>query len=246
MGHFYITGDTHGNQYKWVEQIEPVLSPVDKILVCGDFGVGFWNGRYWTEEMFYDFLEKQKYIVLFIDGNHEDFPKLYNYPVEIWNGGRVHKIRKNVIHLMRGEIYHIDGQSIFVMGGGYSIDKYRRTEGVSWWSQEMPSEEEYQNALSNLKQVNYQVDYIITHMASSETVYYLSTLRHLGIKNSVTEELPLATFLDNVQHKVLYRHWYFGHFHVDVGLWKNQTAIFNSVRELVSGRNIRQWDTYEG
>ena len=37
----YITGDTHGNQYKWVEQIESVISPADIILVCGDFGVGF-------------------------------------------------------------------------------------------------------------------------------------------------------------------------------------------------------------
>ena len=67
----YITGDTHGNQYKWVEQIESVISPADIILVCGDFGVGFWNGRYWSEETFYDFLSEQKYTVLFIDGNHE-------------------------------------------------------------------------------------------------------------------------------------------------------------------------------
>lgn len=37
----YITGDTHGNQYKWVEQIESVISPADIIIVCGDFGVGF-------------------------------------------------------------------------------------------------------------------------------------------------------------------------------------------------------------
>lgn len=48
----YITGDTHGNQYKWVEQIEPVLSPSDTLIVTGDFGVGFWNGRYWSEETF--------------------------------------------------------------------------------------------------------------------------------------------------------------------------------------------------
>ena len=41
MEHFYITGDTHRNQYKWVEQIEPILSPADKILVCGDFGVQY-------------------------------------------------------------------------------------------------------------------------------------------------------------------------------------------------------------
>lgn len=135
----YITGDTHGNQYKWVEQIAPVLTASDTILVCGDFGVGFWNGRYWSEETFYDFLEEQEYTVLFIDGNHEIFEKLYSYPVEMWCGGRVHKIRSNVILLMRGEIYTIDGHSIFVMGGGYSIDQYRRAEGVSWWPQEMPS-----------------------------------------------------------------------------------------------------------
>lgn len=159
----FITGDTHGNQYKWVEQIESVLYPTDIILVCGDFGVGFWNGRYWSEETFYDFLNEQEYIVLFIDGNHENFDKLYSYLVEIWCGGTVHKIRSNVIQLMRGEIYCIEGCSIFVMGGGYSIDKYRRIEGVSWWPQEMPSEEEYNNALENLSEVDFKVDYIITH-----------------------------------------------------------------------------------
>ena len=242
----YVTGDTHGNQYKWVEQIETVLSPSDIILVCGDFGVGFWNGRYWSEETFYDFLSEQEYTVLFIDGNHENFDKLNSSPVKIWSGGKVHKIRNNVIHLMRGEVYCIEGNTIFVMGGGYSIDKYRRTEGVSWWPQEMPSEAEYNNAIANLQRENYQVDYIITHTAPSETVYYLSTLRSLGIKNNVTEELPLTTFLDDIQRKVYYRHWYFGHFHVDVELWRNQTAVLSSVRELVSGRIVRQWEPYEG
>ena len=91
----YTVGDTHGNQYKWVEQIEPILSPSDIILICGDFGVGFWNGRYWSEETFYDFLSEQEYTVLFIDGNHENFDKLNSYPVETWCGGNVHKIRNN-------------------------------------------------------------------------------------------------------------------------------------------------------
>lgn len=66
---------------------------------------------------------------------------------------------------MRGEVYCIEGNTIFVMGGGYSIDKYRRTEGVSWWPQEMPSEEEYHNAIMNLEKVGNHVDYIITHTA---------------------------------------------------------------------------------
>jgi hypothetical protein len=242
----YVTGDTHGNQYKWVEQIAPVLSAGDTILVCGDFGVGFWNGRYWSEEMFYDFLSEQAYTVLFIDGNHENFAKLNGYPVEAWCGGRVHKIRQNVIHLMRGEVYGIEGSTVFAMGGGYSIDKYRRTEGVSWWPQELPAAEEYRSALANLENVHNRVDFIVTHTAPSESVYYLSTLRQLGIKRDVVEELPLTTFLDEIQRKVTYQHWYFGHFHVDVELWRNQTAILSAVREFKTGKIVRQWEPYEG
>jgi len=240
----YITGDTHGNQYKWVEQIEPVLSSGDMIIVNGDFGIGFWNGRYWSEEAFFDFISEQEYTVLFVDGNHENFDKLNSYPVEMWNSGKVHKIRHNLMHLMRGEVYCIDGITIFAFGGGYSIDKYRRQENISWWPQEMPSEEEYRNAEQNLKKVNDQVDYIITHTAPSESVYYLSTIRRLGIKNDVSEERPLTAFLDDIQRRVSYRHWYFGHFHVDAELWRNQTAMLNTVRELESGKAVYQRDSY--
>lgn len=242
----YITGDTHGNQDNWKEQVEPVLSPGDIILVCGDFGVGFWNGRLGSEEAFYDFLNEQEYYVLFIDGNHENFDKLNSYPVETWRGGKVHKIRRNIIHLMRGEVYCVEENTIFVMGGGYSIDKYRRTEGVSWWQDEMPSEEEYNNARMNLERVGNHVDYIITHTAPSETVYYLSTLRSLGIKNDVVQEQPLTSFFDEIQRNAAYKHWFFGHFHVDMELWRNQTALLNSVRELETGKVVRQWDLYEG
>lgn len=242
----YVTGDTHGNQYKWVEQIDTILNAEDTILVCGDFGIGFWNGRYWSEEMFFDYLSEQKYTILFIDGNHENFEKLNSYPEEMWSDGRVHKIRNNVIHLIRGETYYIEDNSFFVMGGGHSIDKSYRAEGVSWWPQEMPSEEEYNNARENLEKINYHVDYIITHTAPSETVYYLSTLHNLGIKNNCTEELPLTTFLDDIQRNTLYQHWYFGHFHTDLDLWRNQTAIFSSVRDLKNGKIIKIWNPYEG
>lgn len=109
----------------------------------------------------------------------------------------------------------------------------------------MPSEEEYLNAEENLKKVDHQVDFIITHTAPSESVYYLSTIRSLGIRNDVAEELPLTTFLDGIQHQVKYKHWYFGHFHVDTKLWRNQTAMLNSLRELKSGKVIRTWNSYE-
>lgn len=241
----YVTGDIHANQYKWVEQIHPALSSGDILIVNGDFGIGFWNGRYWSEETFFDWISEQEYTVLFVDGNHENFNKLNDYPVELWNGGRVHKIRHNLIHLMRGEVYNIDGISVFAFGGGYSIDKYRRQENVSWWRQEMPSEEEYKNAEKNLQKVDYQVDYIITHTAPSESVYYLSVMQRLAVNKNVVEEQPLNTFLDHIRQQVTYKHWYFGHFHIDIELWRNQTAVLSSIRELETGRIVKQWNSYE-
>lgn len=240
----YDTGDVHANQYKWVEQIHPALSSGDILIVNGDFGIGFRNGN-WSEETFFDWISEQEYTVLFVDGNHENFNKLNEYPVELWNGGRVHKIRHNLIHLMRGEVYNIDGISVFAFGGGYSIDKYRRQENVSWWRQEMPSDEEYKNAEKNLQRVDYQVDYIITYTAPSESVYYLSVMQRLAVNKNVVEEQPLNTFLDHIRQKVTYKHWYFGHFHIDIELWRNQTAVLSTIRELETGRIVKQWNSYE-
>lgn len=110
----------------------------------------------------------------------------------------------------------------------------------------MPSDEEYRNAIANLDKVGNNVDYIITHTAPSETVYYLSTLRSIGIKNDVVQEQPLTSFLDEIQRKVTYKRWHFGHFHVDMELWRSQTALLRCVRELETGKIVRQWDSYEG
>lgn len=98
-----VTGDTHGNQDRWLNQIHPALSAGDIIIIAGDFGVGFWNGRHFSEETFYDWLEQQNYTVLFVDGNHCDFDKLQRYPTAKWCGGKVHQLRRNLLHLMRGK-----------------------------------------------------------------------------------------------------------------------------------------------
>lgn len=238
----YITGDTHAIQEKWVEQIHPVLKSGDTLIVAGDFGVGFWDGRYWSEELFYDWIAEQPYTVLFCDGNHCNFDRLKAYPISEWQGGKVHFLRRNLIHLMRGEVYDIDDQKVFVFGGGYSLDQYRREEGRDWWPQEMPSEEEYANAERNLDRCGRKVNVIITHTAPSETVYAMSTIRSLRIRNDVYKEMPLTAALDNIRRTVSYARWYYGHFHVDREMWRNQTAVFNTIREMNTGKIVRQWD----
>ena len=239
----YVTGDTHGgdnSRILWQHYLIPFLSPGDTLIVTGDFGIGFHDTASQTEEQFLDFLAAQPVTILFCDGNHEDFHKLAAYPVLEWCGGHVHQLRPNVLHLIRGEIFEIEGKTLLVMGGGYSLDRSSRIEGYDWWPQEMPSKAEYDNCLTNLEKHQYQVDYILTHTAPCESVEYLSRIPSLGIKSYVPEELPLTSFLETLRRDVTYTHWYFGHFHVDREIWRKQYALLDDIRELHSGDWVKK------
>ena len=102
----------------------------------------------------------------------------------------------------------------------------------------MPDEAEYKNALKNLKAYEFKVDYILTHTAPNDTVEYMSHMGR-GIKSAVVEELPLNGFLRWIEDSVEYKKWYFGHFHIDAELWKNQYALLEGVRELKTGKLLK-------
>lgn len=122
----YITGDCHGNFERFNKSIFPEqeeMTKDDYVIICGDFG-GVWhkNAESNEETMVLDWLDCKSFTTLFVDGNHENFDRLYQYPVEEWYGGKVHKIRPSVYHLMRGQIFEIDGKSIYAFGGASSHD----------------------------------------------------------------------------------------------------------------------------
>lgn len=196
-GRIYVTGDCHGSFSRFDTKNFKQQKDMDKedyVIICGDFG-GIWStdaenrqDKYWLE-----WLENKSFTTLFVDGNHENFDRLNSYPIEVWNGGKVHKIKSSIIHLMRGQVFSIAGKKIFTFGGAQSHDiqggileaddpLYRekkralnrkgipyRINHVSWWKEELASEEEMQEAMKNLEAHNYEVDYIITHCCSSDT-----------------------------------------------------------------------------
>ena len=218
----FLTGDTHGDP-KRIRSVRRTLrgelSPADFLVVLGDFGFVF-NGRE-AETAALDALSRMRTTFLFVDGNHENFDRLSAYPEEDWCGGRIHRVRRNVLHLMRGHVFTIEGNRYFVMGGAYSMDKPWRTEGRSWWPGEMPSHAEYETARANLLACGHRVDFVLTHTAPLQTI----ALFHEGHPR----EMPLGAFLDWVRETTEHRAWYFGHMHRDVGLWRNQTCVYEEV-----------------
>lgn len=221
------TGDTHGERsHYWSYREDKNWGAGDYVIVCGDFGFLFRCDE--KEKDFLDKVEQRPYTLLFVDGNHENFPAISRYPEEIWNGGRVHRIRKNVFHLMRGQVFTIQGKKIFTFGGAASIDKEVRVPGRSWWPGEIPNAGEYAEAEANLKKYNWQVDYIFTHTAPREII------RMMGYVPG-EDDMELTGFLEYVMHKAEYRHWYFGHWHEDRAVTDKFTALWYDVCALGKG-----------
>lgn len=183
----YLTGDTHGDALRLVKSNTQhyKFTAADTVIICGDFGL-IWSGSRGENQQL-DFLASKPFTVLFVDGNHENFDLLAQYPVEQWNGGKVHRIRPNILHLMRGQVFTIAGKTFFTMGGASSHDidagilepndphfyeKEKRLRAMramyrvnhySWWKEELPSSEELDEGRTNLDAYGWRVDYIITH-----------------------------------------------------------------------------------
>ena len=69
-----------------------------------------------------DWLERLPFTLAFVDGNHENYDAIESYHVEEWHGGKIQRIRPHVLHLMRGQIFELEGYRFFTMGGARSHD----------------------------------------------------------------------------------------------------------------------------
>ena len=225
----FVTGDTHGlqdyNKLHLFAGRHPGLTKDDYVIIAGDFGA-IWSNETLVEELRY--YTQLPFTVLFIDGNHENFDLLATFPEEVWKGGRVHRIKPDIIHLMRGQVFEIDGKTIFTFGGATSIDKAYRIEGRSWWKQELPTFEELDEGFANLKRYGNKVDYIITHSCGQRALTYPQLRVTAGIMASCPESHLLSNFEDIVDFK----HWYFGHFHIDAILSDRYTVLYQEVVQL--------------
>ena len=180
------------------------------------------------EEARLDWLEAQPWTTLFIDGNHENFDIIDALPVDEWHGGRVHHVREHIIHLMRGEIFTIEGVSFFCVGGGRSIDQRWRTPHVSWWEQEVPGEEERAYIAARAAELG-SVDYILTHVPPTGCYeeYRSRWSGFWGPSDEWTDWLE-----EHIANKLRFTQWFFGHLHFDLADERPYTLLFNKIYRL--------------
>ena len=134
----YLTGDTHGELDRFKHGKLRWLGKRDVVLVLGDFGF-VWDGSK-AEQKKLDWLRKRPYTLLFLDGSHENYDLLAQYPTVELFGGKVQALGGNVYHVCRGSVLELEGKTYLCFGGAESQDKDDREPGVNWWKQEMRGE----------------------------------------------------------------------------------------------------------
>ena len=164
---------------------------------------------------------------LLMVSNHENFDLLAQYPITEWHGGHVQFIRPHVIHLMRGQIFDINGLTFFCMGGARSIDKEYRLTGISWWPQEEPSWTEMDEGLSNLEAHNNTIDFILAHTAPGAIAQIV--VNGYGYANE-----PLNSYLNMVVSQTTFKKMFIGHFHIDRIVHERFHFLYDDIVEITA------------
>lgn len=244
----FITGDCHGNYRRFSTEIFPeqkAMTKDDYVIVCGDFG--FWDNskeqQYWRK-----WLTKKSFTTLWVDGNHENYDLLKEIPVLDWNGGKVQLISDSIIHLMRGQVFELQGKKFFTFGGARSHDirdgileptdrnfkqEYKklrtrhalfRVNHQSWWKEEMPDEAEMQEGRENLEKNNWTVNYIVTHCTASSVQASFSYGRF--------EPDPLTNYFEEIRQKCKFKKWFFGHYHENWNVSDKDILIYEQILRI--------------
>lgn len=150
-----FAGDWHGNANfatRVMTHLELKNVKPDAVIHTGDFGYNFSDEYLDTVNGLAASLGT---VVMFVDGNHENFDWLLQQPV---SRDGVRRLRERVWHLPRNFRWTWQGLKFGALGGAVSVDQHHRMRGVSWWPQEQITMPELVSAA-----MLGPVDVLVTH-----------------------------------------------------------------------------------
>lgn len=247
-------GDTHGNT-AWVKRVFEHYADqnIDRIVQLGDFGI--WPGAAGVKfrEKVSKYAEKYGIPVYFIDGNHEDFDKLWGKLTQnstlhngddILNSAGFLEILPGLFYIPRGTVWEWDGIRFAGVGGAVSIDReyrlsYERATGQKiWWEQEQLTD--YDQSVIEL--FDGTVDVLVSHDTYinpvSDTSWYKND------PESTAHRLKMLDVVSHLQPRVnIHGHYHYRHTTQDyralvVGLGKDDDGFRNACLVVDTARGL--------
>ena len=217
----YITGDTH-RDFSRLDKME--FNKDDLLIILGDAGINYCLNE--EDNKFKKYLKKYNVKMFCIRGNHEERPENISTYKEInMFGGKVYieEDYPNLIFAKDGEEYNIDGKSVLVIGGAYSVDKeYRIIRGYKWFRDEQLTKEEMDTIYNRVKEKHF--DIVLTHTCPYK--YEPVEVFLSGIDQSKVDK-SMEHFLDKIEDSIKYDKWYCGHYHTEKGIEKIEFMFEN-------------------
>lgn len=184
-----LIGDVHGKYTPY----KKIISSCPASLQVGDMGVGF--RKYYAGEIkhsqnppYYKMSQGEHY---FIRGNHDNPTDCKTHPFWVPDG-TTHK-------------------GMFCVGGGLSIDREHRTEGLDWWRDEELSYSDFQKIIqlySDLKP-----DVVVSHECPEEIAALVCVaFNKFKFEDYSITRQALQRMFEIHQPKF----WFFGHWHYDI------------------------------
>lgn len=202
---YNLIGDVHCN-WRVLKSLVANIPRNEQIIQVGDLGIGF-NVPIIGER---DYSDPKEFApnFRFIRGNHDN-PAACQLRTEYLGDYGYNKPLK-----------------IFFVGGGFSIDRDKRVEGMDWWRDEELSYEDFQKMLNLYEKV--KPDFVISHEAPSRLCNKNSMISHLSVQEHSRTSQALDIMLDIHWPK----RWVFGHYHRHLGA-------------IINGTHFICLDTYE-
>ena len=158
MKKYLFLGDTHDDIDFAESAAKLAREHGAEIIQLGDWG--FLGPATPQLEELSDMLIGRGVTMRFVDGNHDDHPRLKKLRGRVRVRGV--EIAKNVIYQPRGSVHEDDdGTRFLFVGGAPSIDRARRVEGESWWPEEVIAATDLDLALS----AKAPIHVLVTHDA---------------------------------------------------------------------------------
>lgn len=232
----YITGDTHNitdmsnlssnNMKLCCMEQGADFDGITTAIVLGDFGLP-WNicpvdseGIHpvnKTDRYLLNWYKQKPFKILAVQGNHDNYDMIKKLPEVEMFGSKVLKISDNIFCLKRGEIYQIEDKTFLVLGGALSDDKAYRKAHESWWPKEEWSDEERIKCIERIERIKGKVDYVLSHTGTTKGIASLDAYYENDENIAELRRDSTVVFNDKVESMIVYKKWFFGHWHSDWG-----------------------------
>ena len=167
MSKIVFMGDSHGNAMMIAQAYSlAVQVNADRVVSVGDWGS--WPGPSGDDFVAYcsDSAVSSGIPLYVCRGNHDDPSRLEYGEAFSWTKEGHKQIAPGVFFLGRTGVWNWDGKWFAVCGGAYSIDKWARKPGISWWNEETITLGDIENLSTAREEAGIErVDVLITHDA---------------------------------------------------------------------------------